>query len=112
MGNIRNMDKSDWVKLYSELDQTLNEYNHALHNFRNGKNATIRKSGERSLDILLSRAKNLIFQNHDLHALFDEEVKQSGDSEVFFIDEFFDWNYFHKDMPEFLERVKNHIQGL
>lgn len=103
-------DEKNLKMVYGELNNILQDYMYEYNKFRNGSNKKIRSEGERRIDTLLLRAR-FIINNHSLiKKLFDDEIKASGSPEVFFVDEFFHWDYFHKDMPSFLERIMAQIE--
>jgi hypothetical protein len=84
------------------LNDLMNRYHQPYQNFRNGKNKKIRDLGERQSDSIRTEFEMYLNRNNNLHQEFMEVFKE------FAYEEALSWNYFHRDMPRFI----NHLNDL
>lgn len=104
------MNKVDWVQLHKILKDIYSRFLEDYSDFRNGRNAKIRKEGERQVYNHIDLAKYWIQKSPDsLNLLFPDGANDYGKAIIW--GEFIRPNYFKKDMPGYLKSIKEKIES-
>ncbi|NNC68599.1 MAG: hypothetical protein HKN83_11260 [Gammaproteobacteria bacterium] len=83
------------------LRQQLDEYYRPFDDFRKGRNKKTRDAGARTSDNIRLVVQNYINRHEELHQEFIRFFPG------FAYDEAFSWQYFHRDMPRFVDHLRN-----
>ena len=83
------------------LQQQMDDYHRPYNDFRNGKNKKIRDTGERASDNIRLVVQNYLNRHEELHQEFMRFFPGFGYQEAL------SWQYFHRDMPRFIEHLRN-----
>lgn len=83
------------------LKEQMREYHRPFKDSRNGRNKKIRDAGKRESDNIRLIVPNYLNRHDDLHQEFMRFFPG------FAYDEALSWQYFHRDMPRFIEHLEN-----
>lgn len=99
------MDKELLRKHYELLHRTYDEFVLREREYKHGKNAKIRKSALRYLEIYLIRIESYVAQHPELYKLLTSEDGTDFGRAIIW-DEFISLNYFSRDMAEALRTIE------
>ncbi|MBL7867892.1 MAG: hypothetical protein JNM71_07705 [Flavobacterium lindanitolerans] len=90
---------------YDFLKKSYNDCLEPDRNYRNGKNAKIRKAGYEDLKIVLMRVESYVQQHYDLYDLITGNEGTDFQKSIFW-DEFISVQYFKRDMYDALKKIE------
>ena len=99
------MTKTEWEKAYHILDKCHTDYYDSYHDYKNGKNQSIRKSAERKVYSAITRAKTTIERYPEILDLY----MASEFGHPYADDEFWQARHFGRDMSRFLTMIREKI---
>lgn len=105
------MTKDKWKEVYSIFEKAYNDFQMEYPTSKNGKNKKIREASERRVDNSIQIVSTWMEIHPELMDVFTGKDARINDK-AFAYDEFLKPRYFQKDMPEYLNRIKTHIDSL
>tara|TARA_A100000171_G_C2136905_1_gene150984 strand:+ start:2120 stop:2437 length:318 start_codon:yes stop_codon:yes gene_type:complete len=105
------MTKDKWKEIYRIFENTYNDFQMEYPNSINGKNEKIRNSSRRSVANSIQIVSTWMKIHPELMTVFVGN-NTNPNAIAFAYDEFLQPRYFQKDMPEYLNRIKAHINSL
>lgn len=106
------MDKNELEKIYKILYDCDYNFRIAHRDYKNGKNAKIRKDAERKMDNEIELAKTWIYRNPDVYNLASGGDNSSATDRAMYIEETFWVLYFARDMDGILKKLKALIDSI
>lgn len=106
------MNKTELEKIYKILADCLYNFKIAHRDYKDGKNAKIRKDGERRMDNEIALAKDWIYRNRKVYEIASGGENRSDVDRAMYIEETFWIRYFARDIEEILRKLKELIDTL
>jgi len=91
------MNQEELESINKDLSGVYDELYFAMSQYKNGKNKKIKEDAQRTIDMLISRTRNILMQNPEVWDLVE------------FKDEFFSFQWFEGDLKKLLMRLNELI---
>lgn len=106
------MNKTELQNIHKILTDCLYNFRIAYRDYKDGRNAKIRKDGERRMDNEIVLAKDWIYRNRKVYEIASGGENRSDFHRAMYIEETFWIRYFARDVEEILRKLKELISSL
>lgn len=105
------MSKSEWEYAYSKLDKAYSESVEHEYDYKGGSNKKIRSTGERRLEIIKGRIRNLFERYPEVYLLVIGSENSHPSNAAIIMDDFFQLRYLTGNLHKLINTVKAKIDS-